>query len=300
MNLFLILGPMSKVNNSILITRVIEALFTVVGRRTLDSFAIQILKTTTKKLETKFDFLRFIKVHDDFFLEEGIKATIDSKFDTIEPARLGEAIDALVRVIYMELIETIGDDVGLYFITELKDHLGDLYVDELRGCGVHLDIIQMEQHMHYQMKGLQPVPPSFPEEEEQEESEYTWDTVSTWKYDNNVCLLYDGQGKLLDTLHLDLIIEEYIERVTETKKHQLVSSPKTTMLKVTEKENELLEMMRRRDTDVQSAMTLLHISRQKFDTMIQKLLQLEMMQYISDNEVKLTEKGLQYLSEHKK
>ena len=291
---------MSKVKNSILVTRVIEALFTVVGRRTLDSFAIQILKTTTKKLETKFDFLLFVSIHDDFFLEEGIKATIDSKFDTIEPARLGEAIDALVRVIYMQLIETIGDDVGLYFITELKDHIGDLYVDELRGCGVHFEMIQTEQHMRYQMKGLQPVPPSFPEGEEQEEPEYTWDTVSTWKYDNNVCLLYNGEGKLLDTLQLDLIIEEYVERVVEEKKHHLVSLPKTTMLKVTEKENELLEMMRRRDTDVQSAVTLLHISRQKFDTMIQKLLQLEMLQYISDNEVKLTEKGLQYLSEHKK
>jgi hypothetical protein len=291
---------MSKVKNSILVTRVIEALFTVLGRRTLDSFAIQILKTTTKKLETKFDFLRFVSIHDDFFLEEGIKTTIDSKFDTIEPTRLGEAIDALVRVIYRQLIETNGDDVGLYFITELKDHLGDLYVDELRSCGVHLEMIQTEQHMRYQMKGLQPVPPSILKQVEQEEPEYTWDTVSTWKYDNNVCLLYNGQGKLLDTLHLDLIIEEYIERVTDAKKHQLVSSPKTTLLKVTEKENELLEIMRRRDTDVQSAVTLLHISRQKFDTMIQKLLQLDMLQYISDNEVKLTEKGLQYLSVHKK
>jgi hypothetical protein len=291
---------MSKVKNSILVTRVLEALFTVVGRRTLDSFAIQILKTTTKKLETKFDFLHFISIHDNFFLEDGMKATIDTKFDTIEPARLGEAIDALVRVIYSELIETIGEDVGLFFITELKDHLGDEYVDELRGCGVHFERIQTEQHMRYQMKGQQPAPPSFPKEEEQEEPIYTWDTVSTWKYDDNVCLLYDGQGKLLDMLQLDLIIEEYIERVTEEKKHQFIPSPKTTMLKVTKKENELLEMMRRKDIDVQSAVTLLHISRQKFDTMIQKLLQLEMLQYIADNEVKITEKGIQYLSEQKR
>jgi hypothetical protein len=291
---------MSKVKNSILVTRVLEALFTVVGRRTLDSFAIQILKTTTKKLETKFDFLHFISIHDNFFLEDGIKTTIDTKFDTIEPAQIGEAIDALVRVIYSELIETIGEDVGLFFITELKDHLGDLYVDELRGCGVHFERIQTEQHMRYQTKGQQSIPPSFPNEDEQEEPDYTWDTVSTWKYDNNVCLLYDGQGKLLDMLQLDLIIEEYIERTTEEKKHQPVPSPKTTMLKVTEKENELLEMMRRKDIDVQSAVTLLHISRQKFDTMIQKLLQLEMLQYIADNEVKITEKGIQYLSEQKR
>ena len=64
---------MSKAKNSILTTQVFEALFTVVGRRTLDSFAIQILKTTLEKLETKFDFLALVTIHDDFFFEEGIQ-----------------------------------------------------------------------------------------------------------------------------------------------------------------------------------------------------------------------------------
>ena len=291
---------MVQVKNSILVTRVIDALFTVVGRRTLDSFALQTLKTTIETLEKKFDFLRFVHISDDFFVNEGTNTTIDARFDTIEPSRLGEALDALIRVIYLEVTEMVGDDAGLYFISEFKDHLSDVYVDELRRCGVRLDSIQTEQHLRYQMKGLQHAPVAQGDEEEAEEPEYTWETVSTWKYDNNVCLLYDETGKLLDTLQLDLVIEEYIQRVSETKKHQLVPLPKTTMLRVTEKENELLELMRRRDSDVQSAVALLHISRQKFDTMIQKLLQLEMLQYISDNEVKLTEKGLQHLSEQKK
>jgi hypothetical protein len=291
---------MVQVKNSILVTRVIDALFTVVGRRTLDSFALQTLKTTIETLEKKFDFLRFVHISDDFFVNEGTNTTIDARFDTIEPSRLGEALDALIRVIYLEVTEMVGDDAGLYFISEFKDHLSDVYIDELRRCGVRLDSIQTEQHLRYQMKGLQHAPVAQGDEEEAEEPEYTWETVSTWKYDNNVCLLYDETGKLLDTLQLDLVIEEYIQRVSETKKHQLVPLPKTTMLRVTEKENELLELMRRRDSDVQSAVALLHISRQKFDTMIQKLLQLEMLQYISDNEVKLTEKGLQHLSEHNK
>jgi hypothetical protein len=34
--------------------------------------------------------------------------------------------------------------------------------------------------------------------------------------------------------------------------------------------------------------------------MIQKLLQLEMLQYLTDTEVKLTEKGVQYLSDLQK
>jgi hypothetical protein len=291
---------MPKIKNSILITRVFEALFKVVGRRTLDSFAIQILQTTVKKLETKFNFLSSVSIQADFFSEGGINATFDPSFDTIEPSRLGEAIDALIRVTHLELIENIGEDVGLYFITELKDYLGDSYMDELRDLGVHFESIQTEQHKRYQMKGLQLHPPSAPKRKEQEELAYTWDSVSTWKYDNNVCLLYDERGKLLDTLQLDLIIEEYVERVTESKNQNPVYLLKTTMLKVTDKENELLEMIRRHDTDVRSAIALLHISSQKFDTMIQKLLKLEMLQYISDNEVKLTEKGLQHLSSNQK
>ena len=291
---------MSKTNNSVLAKRVFEALFTVVGRRTLDSFAVQILKTTLEKLETKYDFLTLITIHDDFFSDDGIQSTFDKTFDAIEPSRFGEAIDALIRVIYLELTETIGNDVGLYFISELKQHLGDSSVDELRGYGVYFERIQSEQHLRYQAKGAQPFPKP-PRKEEQQEPPYTWDTVSTWKYDNNVCLLYDDQGRLLDTLQLDLIIEEYVERVTESQKQHQTLVPKTTMIQVSEKEQELLHMIQRRDTDVQSAVTLLHISRQKFDTMIQKLLQLEMLQYLSDNEVKLTEKGIQYLSDvHKK
>jgi hypothetical protein len=288
---------MQNRKNSLLVTRLIDALFVVVGRRTLDSFAIQVVKTVIKKLEPTFDFLSSVEVHDEFYLEGGVKVTIDPVMDAVEPARLGRAMDALIRVIYGELIETTGDDVGLYFITELKGHLGDAYVDELRGCGVDFEVIQLEQHMRYQMKDQKPAPPSRKPEPKEPELGYTWDTVSSWKYDNNVCFLFDSQGKLLDTLQLDLIIEEYVQKVTETK--ELAPSQTSIMLKVTEKEDELLEMLRRQDIDIESAVTLLHISRQKLDLMLRKLLQLEMLKHISENEVKITEKGLQYLSEKK-
>lgn len=281
--------------NSVLVKQVFNALYKVIGRRTLDSFAVQILKTTLEKLETNYEFLSLVTIDDDILSDAGIQATFEQSFDDVEPSRLGEALDTLIRVIYGELTETIGDDVGLYFITELKQHLGESSIDDLRAYGVHFEHIQSEQHLRFQQKKLH-ILPSSSQKKDQGEPPYTWEMVSTWKYHDNVCLLYDEKGGLLDTLQLDLIIEEYIERVTESQKDHRVLSPKTTMLQITTKEQELLEMIRRRDTDVESAVTLLHISRQKFDTMIQKLLQLEMLQYLSETEVKLTEKGLQYLS----
>ena len=287
---------MSKIKNSDLTNRVFNALFTVVSRRTLDSFAVQILRTALNKLKTKFDFLQFITIRDDFFTENGITTTFNAPFDTIESSKLGQALDTLIRVIYLELTATIGDEVGLYFISELKERLGDSSIDELRSRGVNLEKIQTEQHMRYHKKESRSLPPIHQKRKEQETALYTWDMVETWQYNNNVCMLYNDQGKLLDTIHLDLLVEEYVERVTESRKQHPVSSPKTTMLQVTEKETELLEMIRRRDLDVPSAINSLHVSQQKFDTMIQKLLQLEMLQHISENEVKLTEKGLQHVS----
>jgi hypothetical protein len=285
---------MSKTKNSVLIQQVFDALFKVIGRRTLDSFAVQILKSTVDKLEKKYDILTLVTIHDDFF-SEGTQTTFDPQFDTLDSSQLGDALNALLRVIYMELIGTIGKDAGLYFITELKQHLGEASVFEIRGIGVDFERIQSEQQSLYQ-DGKTLVTTTPLQKKGPEPPRYTWDTVATWKYNNNTCLLYDEQGRLLDTLQLDLLIEDYVERVTESQKQSQLVSPQTTMMKVTEKEHELLTILQRRDIDLQSAVTLLHTSRQKFDAMVKKLLQLEMLQYQTENEVKLTEKGLQYLT----
>jgi len=289
---------MPVVQNSILMSRVIEGLFAVVGRRTLDSHAIKVIQTVLKKLEPTFGFLESVVVHDELFSHEGIKMTIDPRFDGVDRVDVGKAVDVLIQVISIDLVKTAGEEVGLYFITELKGHLGDEVLDDLRDRGVNLDRLQRTNHQQHQMKTPEIVQ-TFPEEEEVPEISYSWETVSSWKYDNNVCMLYDNSGKLLDTIQLDLLIEDYVRRVIETADEEAKPAVQT-FLRVTEQDDVFLEMLKEQDIDVEYAMTLLHISQQKLHTMIQKLLQLEMLQYISDNEVKLTEKGLQHLLEKEK
>ena len=286
---------MPVVQNSILMRRVIEGLFAVVGRRTLDSHAIKVIQTVLKKLVPTFGFLENIVVHDELFSQEGVRMTIDSRFDSVNRAMVGKAAQALVQVISMDMVKTAGEEVGLFFITELKGRLGDEILDDLRDRGVNLDRLQKDNHQLHQMKGPEMKQLSTQEEEELEVP-YTWETVNSWKYDNNVCMLYDNGGKLLDTIQLDLLVEDYVRRVMETEGNETKPIAQA-ILQVTEQDDAFLEMLKEKDIDVEYAMTLLHISQQKLQTMIQKLLQLEMLQHISDNEVKLTEKGLQYLLE---
>ena len=72
------------------------------------------------------------------------------------------------------------------------------------------------------------------------------------------------------------------------------------MIEIDEKEYEFLETLYSRDLDIEMAMAMLQISKPEADSMVNKFLESEMLQYVSDNEVKLTRKGLIYLLEQMK
>jgi len=287
---------MSEFKNSDVVRHILKAVFVVAGRRTLDSFAVKVVKTVVKTLEREFDFLKHVEIKDAVYSEVEEIVTVSSDLDSIEPSKIGKAIDIILREVYIEL----KDDAGLYFISELKDYIGEKYVLAIDNLGVDLDDIQSEQHQLYSLQDRKKSVPTMETEVEQKAEkiddanllDYTWGDVSNWEYDNNVVFLYGDEGDLLDKLHLDMLVEDYVNRYTKFKE----PSPTSKMFEIDEKEREFLQMLHSRDMDIELAKVLLHISREKLDTMIHRLLELEMLQHVSFNEVKLTEKGINYLS----
>ena len=293
---------MSELKNSDIIRGVIEAVVAVVGRRTLGSYTIKIVKTVTTKLQKEYDFLKNITIYDAFYSENNDIVTVSSEINSIEPKTIGNAIDAFLREVYLQL----DDEAGLYFINEFKECIGEEFVMQIRSLGVNLERIQLEQHELYSPKERKNAPPATnieekPTEKKQKEDEgpldYTWRDVSTWKYDNNVCTLYKSDGSPLDTLHLDSLVEDYVNRYTKYKEPEQIISK---MIEIDEKEYEFLETLYSRDLDIEMAMAMLQISKPEVDSMVDKFLESEMLQYVSDNEVKLTRKGLLYLLEQMK
>lgn len=287
---------MSEFKNSDVVRHILKAVFVVAGRRTLDSFAVKVVKTVVKTLEREFDFLKHVEIKDAIYSEVEEIVTVSSNLDSIEPSKIGKAIDMILRKVYIEL----KDDAGLYFIGELKDYIGEKYVLAIENLGIDLDDIQSEQHQLYSLQDRKKSVPTTETEVEQKTEkiddanllDYAWGNVSNWEYDNNVVFLYGDEGDLLDKLHLDMLVEDYVNRYTKFKE----PSPTSKMFEIDEKEHEFLQMLHSRDMDIELAKVLLHISREKLDTMIHRLLELEMLQHVSFNEVKLTEKGINYLS----
>ena len=287
---------MSEFKNSDVVRHLIKATFVVAGRRTLDSFAVKVVKTVVKMLEREFEFLKHVEIKDVVYTEAEEIVTVSSDLDSIEPSKIGKAIDIVLREEYIEL----KDDAGLYFISELKEYIGEEYVLAIENLGVDLDDIQSEQHQLYSLQDRKKSVPTTETETEQKAEriddanllDYTWNDVSNWEYDNNVVSLYGDEGDLLDKMVLDMLIEDYVNRYTKDKE----SIPTSKMFEIDEKEHEFLQMLHSRDMDIELAKVLLHISGEKLDIMIQKLLELEMLQHVSFNEVKLTEKGINNLS----
>ena len=290
---------MSEFKNSDVVKHLLKAVVAVAGRRTLDSFVVKSISTIIKTLEQEYDFLRYVKVKDVIYSEDGESVIATSEIDSIDPFIVGKVIDIIIRRTY----EGLDNDAGLYFITELKDYIGENYVSEIKNRGVDLDIIQSEQHELYSQqdrknatptKEVEKEPRGEKQKKDEESLDYAWGDVSTWKYDNNVCTLYKSDDSLLDTLHLDLLVEDYVNRYTKYKEPE---TPPTTMLEISKKEFEFLETLYTRDMDIGLAIGLLDISKQELDSMVNKFLELDILQHISDTEVKLTQKGILCLLE---
>jgi hypothetical protein len=175
----------------------------------------------------------------------------------------------------------------------------------LRNYGVDLALLQTEQrYMHRQHRKKK-------QEAHERKSNsdtmkhhddvsllgYSWKNVGSWQYDplQKTCVLYSKEGRELDRLNLDTIIESYITNLTD--EYDDPSSSYEEEVTLTDKEIELLKILYTRDMDAETATVVLHVSKIEFEHIVRKLLQSELLHYVSFNEIELTEEGVSFLSE---
>ncbi|MEF8848219.1 MAG: hypothetical protein V5A68_03710 [Candidatus Thermoplasmatota archaeon] len=208
-------------------------------------------------------------------------------------------MESLIRVVYNDLSE----EAGLYFITELKEYAEDRTIEGIIDCGVDLDQIQVEQHHAYRRRKRKEnlKKAARGEGEGQGEQEnllgYSWNQVSKWKHDpgSKFCTLYDEDGKVLDRLNLDRIIENYVEELSGRRSLDPKTIEKET--RIYQKEYKLLKLMLKRDMDAETAIQHLGISREELNKIINKLSKMEMLHYVSYDTVELTDTGISYIEE---
>ncbi len=291
---------MTEIKNSEVLGCILRALFSVASRRTSQSFAATVIGTIVKTLEQNYEFLRCVRIETFETNNPNEIISISPDIDSVNPFEVGKAIEAIIRIIYMDLV----GKTGLFFIKELKELAGEEVISEMKKYGVDLAILQTEQrymhrlHKKRKQATLDKRKSTAPHlQDDVSLLGYTWKNVGSWKFDplQKTCVLYNKDGKELDRLNLDTIIESYITNLTD--EYEDPSSEYEEKASLTEKEIALLKMLYSRDTDAETATVLLHVSKIEFEYMVRRLLQSELLHYVSYNEIELTEEGITFLVE---
>ena len=291
---------MKEIENSSLLGEVLKALYTTVSRRTTQSFAVAVIDTIIRTIEERYDFLKYVKINRSGELADFIDISPD--LNSIHPAKIGKSIESIVQVVYMDLREK----AGVYFINEVKKNIDEDIIMKLRECGVDLELLMLQQHYLYSRQERKKT-----KNDKNINSKdgnktldnvsmlgYTEENISSWNYDpkTKICILYDKDGKELDQLNLDTIIRNYIgfltkEGVIEPQK-EYIENEKKERVEINNKEFELLKILHAKDIDILTAANLLKVTEKQLNFMVNRLLRLEMLHYISTDEVALTDTGM--------
>lgn len=271
-------------SNTELVKNTVVALCKVSGRRTSESFAFKVMNTIVDSLKQRYDFFNHVNIRG---ITQPDDVYVSSKINTVDSTNIYKAIETMIRIVHMDLL----DDAGLYFVKEFKQEIERDTLFDLIQHGIDLQSLEMEQQHVYQYR-----------QEKKSISQdtsllgYTWKDVSNWKYDdmNNVCILYDTNEGILDKLNLDVIIKEHIDRLTGSQEIEDISGLQTERY---EKEFELLHLLHEKDLDIDTTLSLLQVSEDDLEHMIERLLNLGLLEYLDFDVVKLSEKGIKYIEQ---
>lgn len=280
-------------SNAKIIKNSLQSLYAVAGRRTSSKFSDDVIRSSLEILKERYPFLGAVTIRKEASEHEDDIYIDASVVDSIPAERVARPIEGLIRMVYDELNE----EAGLYFITELKEHVGKKFSDQLVKIGIDLDQIQLEQHHAWERRERKKAIKEGRAEGGQENLlGYTWEKVSSWHHEegSKFCTLYDEKGNVVDRLNLDRIIQNYVETlsgVTNANPEDLQKE-----LRIFEREYSLLKLMHEQDMDADTAMQLLQVDREKLNLMIKKLTNMEMIRYISDDVIELTEDGIEFVN----
>jgi predicted DNA-binding protein (UPF0251 family) len=292
---------MKQVKNSVLFEIVLKAIYSVSSRRTSAKLAEEALGSTLRALEGKYDFLKYVTIQPSVLSEGGLNIRVSPEIDSISPEQVGKSIESIIRVVYND----INAEAGLFFITELKKYAGDDISKNIKDFFVDLDQIQVEQHYAYNRRErkkaiAEGAVGGKPSKKPESLIGYSWGDVSHWKHEPGslYCTIYDKEGKVLDRINLDAIIQNYVERLSSYK--DVDPKQLEREARVYEKEYELLRLMFERDMNADTASSILRITKDELNKMIRKLSSMEMVQYVTYDTVELTNIGIGYVSKKEK
>jgi hypothetical protein len=273
-----------------LLKSVINAVYVVASRRTTTKLAAKTLTSVLDTLKSKYSFFQELDLNDQMFYGQDLDIRFNQDISSADHIQIAHAIESLIRLVY----DDIAEEAGMYFVTEMKNHLNPQTLHDIDIVGVDLDQIQIEQYHAFLQRKKRKT--SAETGEKENILGYSWNAVSRWEYkssDKSV-ELYDEGGKVLDKIDLEQAIKNYVDvlsGITETDTIRMQE-----IIKTHEKEYFFLKLIYDEKVDMENAQKMMNITPEETTKIIKRLVQMEILRFASEDTVELTPAGKKFIS----
>ena len=134
---------MADLENSDVVKNLLNILIDISGRKTDKGHAVFTLGSVMKKLETKYNFLKYIQIKDTRFIEDVETVYVVPEINDVTSSEIGEALQDIIST----MDSSLGDSAGHFFIKEIRSRLDDNYRLSISDMGVDLSIMQLEKEV---------------------------------------------------------------------------------------------------------------------------------------------------------
>jgi hypothetical protein len=124
-------------------THIIKTLIDAIGKTSSENNAIFVVNSFLRKIDIKYDFLRFIKVEPATKQGELYHIIIGGNLDTISETDARRAIQHLLE----SIIESLGEKISSEFIQHFKNSLDKKYLLKLEDMGVNFHMLELHEAM---------------------------------------------------------------------------------------------------------------------------------------------------------
>jgi len=128
-------------NFELIFRHVLKALIDVMGRASSQSYAITVLNTFLRKIDTKFTFLKDIRINLEPDMQNDYNISIMTNLGGISELEARRAIQKLLE----EIIIALGTELGDHFINEFKKSIDGDCLLTIEDIGVNLHILHLRQ-----------------------------------------------------------------------------------------------------------------------------------------------------------
>ena len=131
---------MPQLENKDVIGCVLRSMINVISRRTSEVFAVVVINNLLKKLQGKYDFLRYVEIRNIMYSEAVDFVNVDHEVNYVNNLEIGRAIKEIFDI----LTASIGKNAGYYFLREVKEGLKYENERRIKDLGVDLGLMQLK------------------------------------------------------------------------------------------------------------------------------------------------------------